>query len=151
MAGLQLRLRLQCALVTCGLLLPLLGCAPNDETADESIARAGSEVHYASLSPGSIVRLVTLRTQGNGNATLIWESPVPAETSVGNAETVAGYTVYVGRSPDRMMPEAIVVGASNTKYVVQRLPPGMHYFAVTSFTRNGTESVMSPIASKTID
>jgi hypothetical protein len=90
------------------------------------------------------------RAQGTGTARLRW---TPAEPASGSAasDPVAGYRVYVGTTPDDLHLEASIADPAATGYVVERLPKGTFYYAVTTYTRLGIESERPPAVSKTIE
>ncbi|MFL6600083.1 MAG: fibronectin type III domain-containing protein [Steroidobacteraceae bacterium] len=84
-----------------------------------------------------------------GSATLDWTPPT--ENSDGSALTnLAGYTVYYGTSPDKLTESVKVSNPGLTAYTLTNLPPGTWYFAVTSYSAAGVESVRSGVISATI-
>jgi hypothetical protein len=91
------------------------------------------------------------RPEGTGTARLSWVPPEPAATGTGSADPIAGYRVYVGPTPDELHLEASIADPMATGYVVERLPKGTFYYAVTTYTRLGVESLRPPPVSKTIE
>lgn len=92
------------------------------------------------------------RPEGTGTATLSWSPTEPAGGSgSAAADPVAGYRVYVGATPDDLRLEASIADPAATGYVVERLPKGTLYYAVTTYTRLGIESERPPPVSKTIE
>jgi hypothetical protein len=102
-------------------------------------------------SPASLPAPAPPRREGNGSAKLSW-SPADAAASVpAGDDPVAGYRVYVGPSPDDLRLEASIADPGATSYVVERLPAGTFYYAVTTYTRLGIESERPAPVSKTIE
>jgi hypothetical protein len=91
------------------------------------------------------------RERGTGHATLRWD-PVPqsARDPKATPDPVAGFRVYVGRSPDALGLEAVVADPRASRHDIHDLASGRHYYAVTSVTRLGIESERSPVISKDI-
>ena len=90
------------------------------------------------------------RPEGTGTARLSWTPTEPA-TAAGSTDAVAGFRVYVGPNPDELSLEASIADPTATGYVVERLPKGTFYYAVTTYTRLGIESLRPPPVSKTIE
>jgi hypothetical protein len=85
----------------------------------------------------------------SGAATLDWMPPT--ENSDGSVLTnLAGYTVYYGTSPDSLTESVKVTNPGLTAYTVSNLPSGTWYFAVTSYSSAGVESVRTGTVSTTI-
>jgi hypothetical protein len=83
------------------------------------------------------------------NADLSWTPPV--ENTDGSALTnLSGYNVYYGTSPDALTQVKTVGNAGLTRYVIDDLPSGTWYFAMTSVASDGAESQRSPVVSTTI-
>lgn len=131
-------------------------CSSNTERDMSSMPSVQSAGHEPANASSAGVLLVRARELGEGTALLQWDPPQSGPPRAGGSasspdDAVAGYAVYVGPSPDSLALEAVITGAQHTGYLVDKLPRGTHYFAVASFSRNGEESVKTPIASKTID
>ncbi len=84
-----------------------------------------------------------------GSASLSWLPP--AENIDGSTLTnLAGYRIYRGTSANSMSLAATVSNPGVTSYVVENLPSGTHYFAVSAYNSNNAESDRSATSSKTI-
>jgi hypothetical protein len=84
-----------------------------------------------------------------GTATLDWTPPT--ENSDGSSLTnLAGYTVYYGTSADSLTHSVKVSNPGLTAYTVSNLPSGTWYFAVTSYSSAGVESIRSGVISTKI-
>ena len=83
-----------------------------------------------------------------GAATLTWVAPT-LNTDGTPLTDLAGYHIYYGMNPAQLSLEVILNGAASTTYSVSGLTVGAYYFAVTAFSSQGTESMLSNIASKT--
>jgi hypothetical protein len=83
------------------------------------------------------------------SAELSWTPPL--ENTDGSVLTnLSGYKVYYGTSPDALTQVKAVGNAGLTRYVIDDLPGGKWYFAVTSVASDGAESQRSPVVSTTI-
>jgi hypothetical protein len=84
-----------------------------------------------------------------GTATLSWIPPT--QNTDGSALTnLAGFRIYHGTSPNALTDVVQVPGAGSAGYTYSPLASGTHYFAITAYTTNGTESAKSTVGSKTI-
>lgn len=84
---------------------------------------------------------------GTGTAVLSWAPPVA--NSDGSPVDLMGFVVYVGSSPQNLR-AVRMVSAIDTSVVIDSLPVGTYYFAVTALSIGGAESAFSNIESKTI-
>lgn len=88
--------------------------------------------------------------QAVGSATLSW-SP-PTTNADGTAlNDLAGYKVYYGTSSGSYQNPIVINNPGIASYLVDALPAGTYYFAVTAFDTSGNESAFSNEASKTIN
>jgi len=88
-------------------------------------------------------------TPTTGTATVSWMAPT--QNTNGTALTnLAGFKIYYGTNSASLNQVAQVSSAGATDYVVSGLTSGTWYFAVTSYTSDGTESAQSAASSKTI-
>ncbi len=84
---------------------------------------------------------------GTGTAVLSWSPPVA--NNDGSPVDLMGFVVYVGSSPQNL--HAVrMVSAIDTSVLIDSLPIGTFYFAVTAVSISGAESAFSNIESKTI-
>lgn len=86
-------------------------------------------------------------TSGTGTAVLSWTPPT-MDTD-GLPVDLAGFGIYTGPSAGNLQFRTMV-GALDTTVVVDNLPEGTHFFAVTAVSVTGAESAFSNIESKTI-
>jgi hypothetical protein len=78
------------------------------------------------------------------DATLSWIAPSTREDGSALALTdIAGYRIYHGPASDQLTLLATDADAAATRYTVQNLVPGIHYFAVSVYDTNGSESALS--------
>jgi hypothetical protein len=85
----------------------------------------------------------------DGSATLDWTPPT--QNSDGTTLTnLAGYTVYYGTSPSQLTQSLKVTNPGLTAYTVSNLASGTWYFAVSSYSSGGVESVRTGVVSTTI-
>jgi hypothetical protein len=88
-------------------------------------------------------------TPTTGTAAVSWVAPT--QNTNGTALTnLAGFKIYYGTNSGSLTQVAQIASAGATDYVVSGLTSGTWYFAVTSYTSDGTESAQSTLSSKTI-
>jgi hypothetical protein len=103
----------------------------------------------ASASLSAFAISVTDLGTGTGTATLSWTPPT--ENSDGSALTnLAGYQVWYGQSQGNLNKSVTLNNASLSTYVVENLGSGTWYFALVAVNSQGTTSVFSSVATKTI-
>jgi hypothetical protein len=127
------------------LLAILTGCgggsgAAGDVTADDFPVEAGPPTDPA--PPGDPEPGVR-----RGSAVLSW-SP-PTTNTDGSPVSLAGFIIYVGKSP-RHLHRVRMVSVIDTTAVMKHLPRGKYFFAVTAISTTGAESALSNIESKRI-
>lgn len=84
-----------------------------------------------------------------GSATLSWTAP--GLNTDGSALTnLAGFRIYHGTSAGSLTDVVQVVGSSTSSFTFTQLASGTHYFAMTAYATDGSESAMSTVGSKTI-
>jgi hypothetical protein len=89
------------------------------------------------------------KSASTGTATLDWTPPT--ENSDGSSLTnLAGYTVYYGTSADSLTESVKISNPGLTAYTVSNLTSGTWYFAVTSYSSTGVESIRSGVISAKI-
>jgi hypothetical protein len=92
---------------------------------------------------------VSVNQISTGNATLDWIPPT--QNSDGTVLTdLAGYRVHYGTSPDQLTQSVRIANPGLTSYVVDDLAPGTWYFAITTYSAAGKESVLSGVISTKI-
>ena len=173
-AGSCIRSVVLCALVTCG----LAACGSDAGSSASATASANSNSVVApniglinrsgpttqGTAPASSNTTPTSNTTpvastgtttpspkpvSTGTVTLDWTPPT--ENSDGSALTnLAGYTVYYGTSPDKLTESVKVTNPGLTAYTVSNLASGTWYFAVSSYSSAGVESVRSGVISTQI-
>jgi hypothetical protein len=81
--------------------------------------------------------------------TLSWSAPT--ENTDGTAlSNLQGYNVHYGTSSGTYTQTIKVANAGVTTYVVQSLPAGTYYFAVSAYNSAGADSGLSPEVSTTV-
>lgn len=87
---------------------------------------------------------------GTGTAALDWIPPTQNTDGTELGADLAGYHIYHGTSANGMSRTATIGNPGLTSWVVENLPSGTHYFAVTAYNHAGRESERSTTASKVI-
>lgn len=87
---------------------------------------------------------------GIGTASLSWVPPTTSADGTALAD-LAGYRIYRGDSPGNYPSVITINNAGLTAYVVDNLPAGDHYFAISAFDTSGNESSLSNVATKRIN
>jgi hypothetical protein len=85
-----------------------------------------------------------------GTVTISWAPPT--ENTNGSALTdLAGYTIHYGTNSQNYTSAIQVENPGITRYVVDNLPAGTYYFAVSAYSSTGENSAYSPQVSVTVD
>ncbi len=100
---------------------------------------------HAALNPFSIA----VTTGGTQSLTLYWTAPSVNADGSGLTD-LAGYHIYYGKSSSQLSTVISVEGAGITSQVLNKLPQGTWYFAVTAFNSDKIESKFSAVLSLTI-
>lgn len=110
---------------------------------------AGTE--HASLPAFSITVVKPQPESSDANAiTVSWEAP--SDNTNGSPLTnLSGYKIYYGEASKDYSSTIKVSNPGLTTYVVENLPPGQYYFAVTAYNALGEESDFSPELSTIVD
>jgi hypothetical protein len=87
---------------------------------------------------------------GIGVATVMW---TPSTTNVDGShlDNLAGYKIYYGTVSRTYTNSITISNPGITSYVVENLPSGTYYFALTAFNNFGIESNMSNEVRKVIN
>jgi hypothetical protein len=94
--------------------------------------------------------LAVLQGSATGSATVTWTPPTQ-NTDDTPLTDLASYRVVYGRAADALSQSATVNNAGVSSYTVDGLAQGAWYFAVIAVNADGMESVLSNVASKTIN
>lgn len=95
---------------------------------------------------------ITVAAAGSGGnaVTLSWQAPT--ENSDGTTlSDLKGYKVHYGHASKSYSDVIQVANPGLTTYVVQNLPAGRYYFAVTAYNSTGQESSLSAEVSTMVD
>jgi hypothetical protein len=99
--------------------------------------------------PAFTVTVASTTSKSNA-VTLSWQAPT--ENADGSAlMDLKGYKVHYGSASKSYSDSVQVANAGLTTYVVQNLPAGTYYFAVTAYNGTGTESSLSGEVSTQVD
>jgi hypothetical protein len=100
--------------------------------------------------PAFTITVAAATTSKSSTVTLSWQAPT--ENSDGSAlMDLKGYKVHYGSASKSYSDTIQVSNAGLTMYVVQNLPSGTYYFAVTAFNASGKESSLSGEVSTQVD
>jgi hypothetical protein len=83
------------------------------------------------------------------SADLSWTPPL-TNTDGSALTNLSGYNLYYGTGPNELTQVIKVGNTGLTRYVIDDLPSGTWYFAMTSVASDGAESQRSPVVSTTI-
>jgi hypothetical protein len=115
----------------------------------ENIVVKVSDGKVTTALPEFSVTVTDANGGGPGNATLSWQAP---DTNIDGSAlmNLTGYRIHYGTSSGTYTKTIKIDTVGMTTYVVENLPPGTYYFAISSVAANGTESELSGEASTTI-
>lgn len=85
-----------------------------------------------------------------GSATVSWTAPT-ANSDGSPLTDLDSYRIQYGRASDELNQSANVTNPGLTSFPIENLSSGTWYFAVVAINSKGTESLLSNIASKTIN
>jgi len=97
----------------------------------------------------SVLVTVDSPTITTGSVDLNWTSPTSNQDGT-ELSDLAGYKIYFGPSQNNLN-NVVDIDTGLTNYVIENLPSGTHYFAITAIDFNGNESNRSNIAAKVVD
>lgn len=117
----------------------LIGCKGGD--GDAVLSTTGTNVGHNPPSSSNPIL-------GIGTAVLAWTPPTV--NTDGSPVDLMGYVIYQGSSAVNLT-MVRMVGPLDMNVVIDNLPTGTYYFAVTALSPNGAESAYSNIQSKTIN
>lgn len=86
-----------------------------------------------------------------GSVTLSWTPPTERVDGSPLGNSLAGYRILYGQTPNQYDFEEEIHNPSITRHVVDDLAPGTWYFAVTAMTREGLESTPSAAVNRRLD
>jgi hypothetical protein len=84
-----------------------------------------------------------------GSVMLSWAPPTQ-NTDGSTLTNLAGYRVRYGKSTSALSTVVTIANPGVANSVIEGLAPGVWYFTVTAYTRDGAESENSDIATATI-
>jgi hypothetical protein len=120
-----------------------------DTTPTTSAAPSASAGTSASSSP-TVPAATPTPTTVSTSVTLAWVPPT--ENSNGTPITnLAGYKIHYGTASADYTQTVSVANAGLTRYVVDNLPSGTYYFAITAYNASGTESALSQEVATTVN
>jgi hypothetical protein len=114
-----------------------------------SFANVAIAVSDGSLSASLRPFTITVQPATMGTATISWQSPTQRADGT-PLTSLAGFRIYYGNASGSYPNKVTVANPGLSTYVVENLPPGTYYFAVTAYDTTGSESAYSAPASKTI-
>jgi Putative Ig domain len=95
---------------------------------------------------------ITVAAAGSKSSTVTLSWQAPTENSDGTAlMDLKGYKVHYGPASKSYSDVIQVTNAGLTTYVVQNLPAGTYYFAITAYNGTGSESSLSGEVSTQVD
>jgi hypothetical protein len=92
---------------------------------------------------------IAVNQMSGGNVTLDWTPPTE-NTDDSVLTNLAGYKVHYGTSPGNLTQVDKLTNPGLTSFVVENLPAGTWYFAISSYSTNGTESSNSGVVSTAV-
>ena len=123
------------------------GASLAEEDVEEPIGEPLSEEYADSLASPEAQ---AMELPAVGIATLSWTPPT--ETLDGSPfRGIASYRIDYGLDPAVLERTIEITNPGMTRYVVERLLPGVWYFRVMAFDTEGNQSLATPIGVKVID
>jgi hypothetical protein len=119
---------------------------PGDVGSYENIRISVSDGKATTSLPAFALDVVAV---AGGSVTLSWLPPTSNEDGSPLVD-LAGYWIYLGRSPAELARGIYVSGPGITRIVVEDLTPATWHFALSSVTAAGIEGTLSSTVSKLI-
>lgn len=150
--------RLVTVLMMSSFAIALAGCGGDDGTAatgattssTSPAAVADQAAPAANTTAGNPSTASTPSTVSGSSITLGWQPPT--QNTDGTPITdLAGYKIHYGTSSSSYEQTVTVQNAGLTRYVVDNLPSGKYYFAITAYNSKGVESALSGEVSTQVD
>jgi hypothetical protein len=146
--------RLHVAALLLTTVVSLAGCGGGNQSTASTVGTINRPPVSSSPTPAPTPTPVPTPTPApspvaTGSAFLSWQPPT-ANTDGTALMSLAGYKIYAGLSSSALAVAATVTDPKAVQYVIQNLTRGTWYFAVAALASDGTESVLSSVASKTI-
>lgn len=92
---------------------------------------------------------IAVSQASTGSMTVSWAAPT-TNTDGSTLTNLAGYRIYYGNSSTSLDKRVSISGTSLTTYVIENLPVGTYYVAMTSVNSSGVESTRSLVVKKII-
>ena len=116
-------------------------------TAPPTVADTGSGTSTTTTPPATPP---TSTPASSSNVTFGWQAPT--ENSNGTPITnLAGYKIHYGTASQQYTQVVEVSNPSLSRYVMDSLPSGTYYFAITAYNAQGIESALSGEVSTTLN
>jgi hypothetical protein len=150
------------------LAIALAGCG-EDGGAGAAGAAATSNTSASSTTPTTVADTASANSQGSGSSTTTAKPPAsppkaatpssitlgwtpPTQNSDGSPITnLAGYKIHYGTTSSEYSQTIALENAGLTRYVVDNLPSGTYYFAITAYNSQGVESALSGEVATTVN
>jgi hypothetical protein len=140
--------------------LALAGCGGNSDSGTSSAATTPTSVadtgatsgssSSSSSTSGSTTSATPPAASSNSSITFSWVPPT--ENSNGSPLTnLAGYKIHYGTAPEDYSQVVALNNPSLNRYVLDSLPSGTYYFAITAYNSAGVESTLSGEISATLN
>jgi hypothetical protein len=145
------------------LAIALAGCGGGD-SGSSGIGSTTSSTAASSSTPPQTIADTATTTSGSStttapptgtaasssNVTFGWQAPT--ENSNGTPITnLAGYKIHYGTASQQYTQVVEVSNPSLSRYVMDSLPSGTYYFAITAYNSQGIESALSGEISATLN
>jgi hypothetical protein len=109
--------------------------------------RLGATNGYSSVWAPFRITVQPSSHAATGSVTLSWLPPT--ENTDGSVLTdLAGYRIYFGLTPGSLDQSVQIKNAGISAYVIDGLPPGTWYFAMTAYNASGVEGTLTQVLSK---
>ena len=141
--------------------LALAGCG-NDDSGISNAATSSASTGTTSTTPttvadqaptsGSTTSTATPPPASSSNSSIAFSWVPPTENNNGSPLTnLAGYKIHYGTASQDYTQVVAVNNPTLNRYVLDSLPTGTYYFAITAYNSAGIESTLSGEISATLD
>ena len=155
--------RFVCLMLLGSTALALAGCGSNDSgvssaatstsaTSPTTIADQAPTGSSGSTTSGSTTSGSTTPPTSGANSSVTFSWVPPTENSNGSPLTnLAGYKIHYGTASEDYTQVVALNNPSISRYVLDSLPSGTYYFAITAYNTAGVESPLSGEITSTLN
>jgi hypothetical protein len=115
-----------------------------------NIEIAATDGTHVTALPQFTITVTATASTGTKSVSLAWTPPTQNDDG-STLVDLSGYKIHYGDTPQSYSEMITVSNAGLTRYVIDAMPSGKHYIAMTAVNASGAESDYSPEVSVTVN